>query len=265
VVRQIRNEDESEGDEKPVYTAPALEKGLDVLELLAREEHPLTAGAIVQKLGRSHGELFRMIQVLERRGFVAQAESGYSLTSRMFEIGIERPPLRNLVEIALPVMRELTFETGQSSQLTFHSVGQMVVVARMESMEEIGFTVRVGYRKPLYQTTSGATLFAFQPPQIQKEWEGLFDPKLKKSELAAFRATCELIRAQGYANLPSGFIDGITDLSAPIIRGDRAAAAMAVPFVHSRVAKLPKEGVIRALRAAAARVASELVPSDNRL
>lgn len=265
MARQTGKEDRSETEDKPLYTAPALEKGLDILELLAREDHPLTAGAIVQKLGRSHGELFRMIQVLERRGFVAQGDSGYSLTSRLFEIGLERPPLRNLVEIALPIMRELTYETGQSSLLAFHSMGEMVVVARMESMEQIGFTVRVGYRKPLYQTTSGATLFAFQPPHIQAEWESYFDPKPKKTELGAFRSTCEAIRAQGYAELPSAFIDGITDLSAPIIRGDRAAAAMAVPFAHSRLAKVSKEVVIRALRAAAARVASELVPSDNRL
>ena len=46
------------------YRAPALEKGLDVIELLAAEKSPLNLSAISQRLGRSSGELFRMLQVL---------------------------------------------------------------------------------------------------------------------------------------------------------------------------------------------------------
>jgi DNA-binding IclR family transcriptional regulator len=265
MARRSGNDASDEDDGKPFYTAPALEKGLDIMELLAREEHPLTASAIVQRLGRSTGELFRMIQVLERRGFVAQSSEGFTLTSKLFEMGLERPPIRNLVEIALPVMRRLSAETGQSCLLALHSLGEMIVVARMESPEQIGFSVRVGYRKPLHLTTSGATLFAFQPPEVQAEWQDLLRPVPKRAELATFRATCDTIRGHGYAELPSGFIDGITDLSAPILRGDRAAAAIAVPFVRSKGARVSKEGVIEALRSAAAAIMADLMPSDNRV
>ncbi|MDQ2765259.1 MAG: helix-turn-helix domain-containing protein, partial [Pseudomonadota bacterium] len=101
-------------EDNRLYRAPALEKGLDILELLAIEEKPLTVSAIVQRLGRSTGELFRMIQVLEHRGFVAQDGGGYVLTTRLFELGLKRPPVRNLAEIAMPVMRQLSSKIGQS-------------------------------------------------------------------------------------------------------------------------------------------------------
>ena len=39
------------------YRAPALEKGLDVIELLAAEKLPLNLAAISERLGRSSGEL----------------------------------------------------------------------------------------------------------------------------------------------------------------------------------------------------------------
>jgi DNA-binding IclR family transcriptional regulator len=265
LARRPKNDAVGDEEGKPLYTAPALEKGLDILELLARQEHPLTASAIVQKLGRSTGELFRMIQVLERRGFVAQNNGGFTLTSRLFEMGLERPPIRNLIEIALPVMRRLSAETGQSCLLAFQSLGDMVVVARMESPEQIGFTVRVGYRKPLHHTTSGATLYAFQPPEMRAEWEKLFHPAPTRAALAEFRASCDQIRERGYAELPSGYIDGITDLSAPILRGDRTAAAIAIPFVHSKGASLSKDDVIVALRDAASSIMAELVLSDGRV
>src|SRR5687767_12119688 len=63
-------------DEDRRYRAPALEKGLDVLELLAARSEPLSMMQISTELDRSVSELFRMVQVLEFRGFVQMAESG---------------------------------------------------------------------------------------------------------------------------------------------------------------------------------------------
>ena len=101
------------------YRAPALEKGLDILELLVAEHSDLSLSNIAQKLGRSTGELFRMIQVLERRGFVEQSrESGaYRLSGRLLSLGMDQPMVKTLVEIALPHMRQLSLEIGQSCHL----------------------------------------------------------------------------------------------------------------------------------------------------
>src|SRR5438128_1051006 len=97
------------------YRAPALEKGLEILELLAGEESPMPIAAIGQRLGRSTNELFRMIQVLQYRGFIKQeAAGGYGLTDKLFSLGMEQPRTRNLLEVALPAMRQLAVRIGQS-------------------------------------------------------------------------------------------------------------------------------------------------------
>lgn len=256
--------DDGNAVEKAQYRAPALEKGLDIIQLLATDGEPLTATEIVQRLGRSTGELFRMIQVLERRGFVQQGSDGYTLTTKMFEMGIKGPPVRNLVEIALPAMRSLARRTGQSCHLAFRSLGDMVIVARMESQEQLGFTLRVGYRLPLYAATSGATLYAFQPDEIRAEWEASMQPRPSKEELAQFRKRSDGIRAAGFATSPSRFVNGITDISAPIMRGERAAAALAVPYVSYAKARMDEEAVIEAVCATAAGIAAELVLGDDR-
>jgi DNA-binding IclR family transcriptional regulator len=59
--------------EKRRYTAPALEKGLDIMELLAQEAKPLSMPDIAQCLGRSKGEIFRNLRILEERGYIARA------------------------------------------------------------------------------------------------------------------------------------------------------------------------------------------------
>src|SRR5256714_3067109 len=164
------------------YRAPALEKGLDVLELLAAQTESMTLTAIVKQLGRSHGELFRMVQVLEHRGYIEQESGGegYRLTDRLFSLGMQQPRTRSLLEIALPVMRQLTQADGQSCHLAMHSLGDIVVVARIESAELLGFSVRVGYRRPLAKSASGSVLYAFQPEDVRRRWEKMFNPPLSK-------------------------------------------------------------------------------------
>jgi len=249
------------------YRAPALEKGLDILELLVAEHSDLSLSSIAQKLGRSTGELFRMIQVLERRGFVEQShESGaYRLSGRLLSLGMDQPMVKTLVEIALPHMRQLSTEIGQSCHLAMHSEGQIVVVARMESAEMIGFSVRTGYRRPLMHTLSGAILYAFQPQVTRQRWEEYWRPRPSIEQLNVFRAKADRIRKRGHAQQNSEFVQGVTDISAPIVRDDIAAAALTVPFLSSTSPARSLEESIPDLVAAARAISSGLMLSDQRV
>ena len=249
------------------YRAPALEKGLDVLELLAAQTEAMTLTAIVKQLGRSHGELFRMVQVLENRGYIEQESDGegYRLTDRLFSLGMQQPRNRSLLEIALPVMRQLAEAVGQSCHLAMHSLGDIVVVARIESAELQGFSVRIGYRRPLPRTASGAVLYAFQPDDVRRRWEAVFSPPLKGSELEAFRAQAESIRARKFTTTPSKFVVGVTDISAPVMRGGLAAAALTVPYLKKLQPSMSPKVTAELVRQAADRMSAQLVESDSRI
>ena len=45
------------------YRAPALDKGLDILELLARQPQGLTRAEIVKKMDRNASEIYRMARM----------------------------------------------------------------------------------------------------------------------------------------------------------------------------------------------------------
>lgn len=248
------------------YRAPALEKGLQILELLAGEARPMPLSAIAQRLGRSTNELFRMMQVLQYQGFIDQATGGgYQLTDKLFSLGMEQPRTRNLLEIALPVMRQLAVTIGQSCHVAVHSKGQIVVIARMESDEQIGFTVRLGYRQSLLKTSSGAVLYAHQNADTRKRWAARWEPQPNPQELATFLRRCEAIRARGHETAVSSFVAGVTDISAPILRGGQAAAALTVPFVHSNPLRLPMEETVGHIEAAAHEISQQLVHGDSRV
>jgi DNA-binding IclR family transcriptional regulator len=253
--------------EQPRYRAPALEKGLDILELVSSSSTPMTAAMITQQLGRSTGELFRMIQVLEFRGFIEQSASGagYVPTTRLFSMGMEQAPTKNLLECALPIMRQLAAKTEQSCHIAVRAGGDIVVVARMESAAQIGVTVRIGHRRPMHLSSSGVVLYAFQSHEVRKLWEAAFDPKRTRKEWNEFCDQVEKARKRGYEKLPSSVVHGVTDLSVAVIRGDHAAAALTMPFVQKSPMVVSLQDSLDLLIDAGKQISRELLAFDHRL
>ena len=244
------------------YRAPALEKGLDVIELLAAEKKPLNLSAISQRLGRSSGELFRMLQVLEFKGFITTTESGtgYVLTNKLFALAMAQAPVRSLVETALPIMRKLTNDIGQSCHIAVASEDQIVVITRIERPGDLGFSVRIGYRREIARATSGLVLFAYQTDETRRQW--LKRCRLKGEAADSFVERADVVRERGHHEAASDFVRGIVDLSAPIIRGEVAVAALTIPFVHSNplVKEMPE--AVEFVRAAAKQISIEIVHGD---
>src|ERR1700727_454958 len=101
-------------EEKNSYATPALEKGLDVIELLAMQPGGLTKSEISRLLDRTVSEIFRMLLCLEGRGYIAQSnDDRYSLTLKLFKLVQEHPPTERLIARALPVMHRVAHQIRQ--------------------------------------------------------------------------------------------------------------------------------------------------------
>lgn len=221
-----------EGESVQRYRAPALEKGLDILELLSSSGGAMTTSQIASKLGKSVSELFRMLQVLEHRGYIVTEETGgFALTDKLFALGLARAPMKSLVSAALPVMESLAQKVGQSCHLVVASGDQIVVIARIESPGDLGFSVRVGYRRHVVEATSGLVLYGFQPAEAQAQWRDRLAEATSPDRLAAFLKQAEATARQGHAMAQSDFVQGVTDISAPILGRRGALAALTVPYL----------------------------------
>ena len=153
-------------EENERYRAPALDKGLDILELLARVDRGLTQAEIAKHLGRSPNEFYRMLDRLVRRGYVARVDGDrFSLTLKLFGLAQLHAPVRRLASYATPLMRELAEETRQANQLVVFDRGSAVVIAQQEAPGYWGISIRVGSHIGLYDTGSGHVLLAFRSPE----------------------------------------------------------------------------------------------------
>lgn len=245
---------------KARYQAPALSKGLEILELLAGTTQPLIMSTISQELGRSVSEIFRMLQVLEEHGYIARAEDGYRLTNRLFAIGMSQPPIRDLASTALPVMQELARKADQSCHCAVASGAEMVVIIAIEAPGLSGFAVRVGYRRPLHRSNSGRVLLAFQ--SIVEREAMLSDIRAddKALEEAELIVSLDSIVAAGGAVSPSPMLTGITDLSAPILVGGVARAALTMPYVDGAANRVTLEDCNQFVQDAAHVIGNALSP-----
>ena len=212
------------------YRAPALDKGLDILELLSDRPEGLTQAEVARQLNRSVGEIFRMLNCLVERGYLTQQGSGdrYQLTLKLFELSHRHDPLARLLHEALPRVRAFCEQVHQSCHVVVLHDDHGIVVAQADAPGEMGFAVRVGARVPLVTTASGRVLLAFQSDAdrarlIQRV--GVAEQPLQR-ELAR-------IRERGFDDIESTRIRGIHDYSFPVLNHRGAAvAALTVPLIN---------------------------------
>lgn len=218
----------------PEYTAPALDKGLDILELLAETSGALSQSEIAEATGRSIGQIFRVLSTLERRGYVFRdKQSGlYTLAMKLFELAHRHPPLRGLVSVAQPIMQVLAEQARQSCNLAVLDGSEVRVVAQVESPADFGFRVRVGAAFDLATTATGSVLSATSPLTADT-----------------------VVRADTLH-------PGITDVVAPILGASGAVvAALTVPYVATTFSEVDADRV-QELASAAAKEISILISGE---
>lgn len=252
----------TETGRKGAYAAPALEKGLDILELLASAAEPLSTRAIAERLGRSKAEIFRMVFVLVERGYlVRDAADRLRLTNRLFELGMRTPRPRQLTEIALPVMERLSAETGQAAHLVVVNQGETVVIATTTGGADISFALRLGYRRPALEATSGLLILAFQPAALQARLIAeSAAQEISARDEAALTAELAAIRRTGSRVSESSDVVGVTDIGVPLIGPDgRAVASIVVPHLRRHGTTAPIETILAALERAGAEISAALI------
>lgn len=225
------------------YSAPALSKGLDILEIMTSEPEGLGLREIAEKLGRSKGEIFRMLVVLEERGYVTldPLSDNYLLTLKIFELAHRHSHIKRLSSAAAPVMRKLAREAEQSCHLVIYYNGSGIVIAQQDSPAERGFGVRLGANVPLPNTCSGHVLLAYAEPARRNEMVAEQPTRYRKlMPESKLKEITERVKAQGFEKVTSQQVHGVVDISYPIFDySGNVPAALSIPFLERLDGKQP--------------------------
>lgn len=216
------------------YAAPALEKGLDILELLSKQEFGLSQIEIARNLNRSVGEIFRMVVVLQERGYLTLEPDSdkYVLTTFLFEVAHRIPLVRRLTALAGPSMRRLAADTNQSVHLAILSGDHILVVGQVDSPGNNVMSVRLGSKIGCWRASSGRVILAHLPLEALLETVEKA-PLPEDIQFAAIKDELENIRKLGHEVMDSYVVSGVVNISAPIIdHSGRAIAALTIPHIN---------------------------------
>ena len=246
--RTLLAEAPSAADDKPgmpAYRVPAAEKALDILEFMADRPEGVTQTEISIGVGRSIHEIYRIIQLLEKRGYLVRAP---------------------LIDVALPAMRALANDTDQSCHLAVLRDLKILVVLQIDSPLPMRYSVAVGAEFPIMETSSGAVLLANLP---EREREQLIARILAADPSAGGRATIEGRVADclktGYEMRPSLAVEGCTNISMPIRdHVGHIVAAVTVPYLPQKAARFDRKAVLRRAQSAALEISRALGSPERR-
>jgi DNA-binding IclR family transcriptional regulator len=242
------------------YSAPALEKGLDILEALCRSGTPVTQKDLAVQVGRSVGEIYRMVLCLVNRNYIAQVDDSYYITTKLFELSHLNPPTHRLLLEATPVMNKLASELDVSCHLTVYNHGKQVVIAKVDTPSGMGFSLRVGSDLDVLISVSGRVLVAFQDDDtrslriaesLQRSPEQENDPQIE--------VVLDYIRERGFESAPSSQVRGLYAVSYPILDAKgHANAALTIPYAEriDRAHRKPIASIQAALAEAAGAISS---------
>jgi DNA-binding IclR family transcriptional regulator len=245
-------------DDADRYRAPALDKGLDILELLAGTEEGLSQAEIAKALDRTPNEIYRMLDRLTRRQYVMRTSADrYELTLKLFTLVHQHAPIRRLVPLAMPELRAFARRAQQACHLAIYDRGHVVVIAQVDSPGYWGFAIRVGSHVGLFNTGSGHVLLAFATPReraLMMEEHAVMPHERVPADIEERLAT---VRTQGFEKMHSQQTAGVLNLSVPIFGPNGGvAAALTCPYLERSDTTMAPEAdeALALLRIAASRI-----------
>ena len=149
---------------KKNYSAPALEKGLDIIELLSKSSIGFSQAEIAKELKRSVNEIYRMLNILVARNYIKLDldNDRYKLTFKLLQLSSQHQPIKNLMQKSLPMMREVAQLCNHSVHLSIYYAGKLLVIGQVDSPSSFNYSVTTGSNFDLLETSSGRVILAFQ-------------------------------------------------------------------------------------------------------
>lgn len=229
-----------------------------LLRTLATEEEA-TASQLADATGEPRSSIYRLLGDLQDVGFVEPGErrGGFRLGIELFRLGSAVQARFDERTAALPVLKRLSAETGQTTYICVRRERNAVCI------ESIGGRIRlealdVGLLVPLVEAGAGRVLLAYSDDSLIEEILG----EVAETAGAARKLRSELreISARGYSVDREDLVEGIGSVSAPIFGSDegRAVASLTIAGASAVVADAELEDIREAVLAAAQEISARL-------
>jgi DNA-binding IclR family transcriptional regulator len=212
------------GKKSAVTIVPAVERALNVLEYLARQNSSVTLKNISTYLEIPSVTTYRLVRFLSSRGYIredSQTEGEYRLGFKILDLAYLLSKQQDLNAAAKPVMKELSEKTGQTTQLGILRGYGVIYIEQVLPMKPVNIVAGLRTLMPVNVSASGKVLVAFLPNEEQDAFlqNAELPPQTLQSitDIRMFKQELIKVKENGYAMDNEEYARGIACLAAPIM------------------------------------------------
>ena len=187
------------------YQAPALKKGLEVLEFLAGQAEPYAVSELARALGKSRNEIYRMVIVLEQLGYLARTDADrFALTRKHLMSEGRRATQSARARVAGDAaprgsdLAKLSSDRCEWSRYRGRGPGR--------KPGHGGFLGASGPSAAVESISVGAGVSAYQTAARRAAWQALLSSDKDRKLWAAIEHDVQSIRDMGFYLSPSKYV-----------------------------------------------------------
>lgn len=206
---------------KASYYAPSVHNVVRLITLLCDSRKPLGISAISRATGINKNMTFRILNTLQKEGWIAMEEPGAKYRMTLVPFQIVSQPLHRLAlrEVAYGPLRRLWEKIGHCVYLDIVFEDQCLRIEQFNSTQTLRVDGMLGGRYPLYCTAPGKVLLAYADDQLlNRSSAGGFKLYTKNTlhNPGIIRTHLEQVRRQGYAVDNEEYSRGVLCFAAPV-------------------------------------------------
>jgi DNA-binding IclR family transcriptional regulator len=149
----------------------SIRRAFAILEEIARHRDGINLTDLSRQVRLHNSTTFHLVKTLASLGYVQQPRDSkkYRIGRRLFTLAASSLDELEMINVATPVLEELTRSTGESSHLAVRSGDEVVVIAKTYGTGAFQLADRVGVVRPAHCTALGKVLLAALPqPELER-------------------------------------------------------------------------------------------------
>lgn len=182
----------------------SLDRGLQILNLLAKKG-ALSVTELAKELEIDKSTASRLVETLRQHDMVQldKVTRKYGLGFRIMYLGERLSDSLEIIEIARPILMEVSRYLGQSVHLCAYNRNMVYVIDQIVSNLPYTMSARVGMIEPIHSSSVGKCIIAYRPPEkideLLAEHEMVAYTQKTITDKEVLREQYAKIREQGYA------------------------------------------------------------------
>jgi IclR family KDG regulon transcriptional repressor len=176
---------DDEAEDRQRSGVQSLGRAFSILEEVARHRDGIGLAELSKQVGLHNSTAFHLAKTMVSLGYIRQERDTkrYRVGRPLFALAASALDEIEMVNLATPIMEDLSRETGESSHFAVRMGDAVVVIARTSGPGAFQLTDRVGVVRPAHCTALGKIILAaLRPDQLKRFLERVeLKPSTKKS------------------------------------------------------------------------------------